>query len=354
MPKSKDTRVGSRPPTPFPELNAILERMVAGSREALGDNFVGGYLHGSFALGAADEHSDVDFVVVTREDLSPGQLQSLQTLHGELYRDPSPWGERLEGSYAPQALWRRRAAEPRDPPGEPRAADWADPGASGLGPEVYPFWFIGNGEDHLERSEHDNRDIPRWIVREHGVVLAGPNPRGLTDPVTAEMLRAEARTLIEVFARLAKEGDLLSTHLGQSFAAVATARALHTLDSGRVNSKAAAVTFAKHRLEPRFAALVERGWLERNERVPIEDLVHRPPDPDAVAATRELLEHAQREATRLADARALAERRIAAQRHGPADAHTWSGARGGRMGPPGGRGGWTPRPTRPGGRGRRG
>src|SRR5580692_8472279 len=158
MPKSRDSHGASRRPTPYPELNAVLARMVAGSREALGDNFVGAYLHGSFALGASDEHSDVDFIVVTREDLSSDQLQRLQTLHGELHGEASPWGERLEGSYAPQAIWRRRAAEPRDPPGEPRADDWADPGASGLHPEVYPFWFIGNGEDHLVRSEHDNRD----------------------------------------------------------------------------------------------------------------------------------------------------------------------------------------------------
>jgi hypothetical protein len=352
MPKSKNARAGSRRTTPYPELNTILERMVDGSRKALGDNFVGAYLHGSFALGDFDERSDVDFIVVTGEDLSPDQLQSLQTLHGELYREPSPWAERLEGSYAPQAIWRRRSAEPRDPPGESRPDDWADPGASGLHPEVYPFWFIGNGEDHLVRSEHDNRDIPRWIVREHGVVLAGPNPRGLTDPVTPEMLRAEARTLIDLFAKLASEGDLLKTHLGQSFAAVATARGLHTLESGRVNSKAAAVTFAKHRLEPRFAALVERGWLERKERVPIAAYVEQPANPEAAAATRELLQHAQGEAARLAEARALTERRIAAQRHGPADAHTWSGERG-RGGAPR-RGGWSPSVTRPGGRGRRG
>jgi hypothetical protein len=356
MPKSKGAHADHRRPTPYPDLNAILERMVDGSREALGDNFVGAYLHGSFALRGADERSDVDFIVVTREDLSLEQLEHLQTLHGELYRRPSPWAERLEGSYAPQAIWRRRAPEPRDPPGEPRADDWADPGASGLHPEVYPFWFIGNGEDHLVRSEHDNRDIPRWIVREHGVVLAGPNPRGLTDPVTADMLRAEARTLIDVFAKLATEGDLLKTHLHQSFAAVATARALHTLESGRVNSKAAAVTFAKHRLEPRFAVLVDRGWLERQDR-PTEPAataayVARPADPEAAAATLELVRHAQAESGRLAEARALIERRIAAQRHGPADAHTWNGERG-RGGAPR-RGGWSPSVTRPGGRGRRG
>ena len=355
MPKSKGHAAAAhRRPTPYPDLNAILERMVEGSREALGDNFVGAYLHGSFGLGDFDEHSDVDFIVVIRDDLAPDSpaLAKLQALHAELYPLASPWGERLEGSYAPQALWRRRTAEPRDPPGEPRAPDWADPGASGLHPEVYPFWFIGNGESTLVRSEHDNRQIPRWIMREHGVVLAGPNPRGLIDPVSAEALREEARTLMNLFARLAKEGDLLKTHLNQSFTALATARALHTLESGRVNSKAAAVAFAKHKLEPRFAAVVEASWLERKERVPIASLVGRPADPDAAAATLDLLDYAQAEADRLAEARAMIERRIAAQRHGPAGAHTWGDERG-RGGAPR-RGGWSPSVTRPGGRGRRG
>ncbi|HXQ11145.1 MAG TPA: nucleotidyltransferase domain-containing protein [Caulobacteraceae bacterium] len=356
MPKSKDAHAGSRRPTPYPELNALLERLVNGARAALGDNFVGAYLHGSFALGDADERSDVDFVIVTRQDLSPDALAALQALHAELHQLPNHWAMRLEGSYAPAAIIRRRSPEPRDPPGEPRPDNWTDPGASGLHPEVYPFWFIGNGRDKLVRSEHDNREIPRWILRERGVVLAGPNPRGLIEPVTAEMVRAEAQALIEIFAKLAVEGDLLKTHLFQCFAALAAARALHTIDTGRVNSKAAAVTFAKHRLEARFAALVERGWTEREER-PARDAdmgayVERPADPDAAAATLELLRYAQHEAARLAEARALVERRIAAQRHGPADAHTWSGERG-RGGAPR-RGGWSPSVTRPGGRGRRG
>jgi hypothetical protein len=359
MPKSKGARAALRRPTPYPELNAILERMVDGSRGALGDNFVGAYLHGSFALGDFDEHSDVDFIVVIRVDLGADSeaLAKLQALHHGLAHGPGPWADRLEGSYAPQAFWRRRSPEPRDPPGEPRHDDWADPGASGLHPEVYPFWFVGNAHDKLVRSEHDNRDIPRWIVREHGVVLAGPNPRSLLDLVSPEQLRAEARTLIDIFVKVATQGDLLASHWSQCFAAVAAARALHTLESGRVNSKAAAVAFARHRLEPRFAALVERGWQERNERPsePAAAKAHfeRPTDPEAAAATLDLLRHAQALGARVAEARTLVERRIASQQHGPPGARAWSGDRGGHGAGPR-RGGWTPPPTRPGGRGRRG
>jgi predicted nucleotidyltransferase len=352
MPKSN--RAHPRPPTPYLELNAILERMVDRSREALGDNFVGAYLHGSFALGDFDEHSDVDFIVITGEDLTPEQLAALQTLHGELYQLESPWAERLEGSYAPQAIWRRRSSEPRDPPGEPRPNDWEDPETAGdLGPEVYPFWFVGNGRDRLVRSEHDNREIPRWIVRERGVVLAGPSPRGLIDPVTPDAIRAEVRTLVDIFVK----ANLVKTHFHQCFTAVAVARALHSLETGRVNSKKAAVVFAKHRLDPRFAALVERGWAEREERPPSDKdmpaYVERPVDPNAAATTLDLLRHAQAVGARVAEAKALVERRIAAQRHGPQGAHTWSGDRGGHGSGPR-RGGWTPPPTRPGGRGRRG
>src|SRR5438874_13306026 len=52
--------------TPFDDLNQLLVELVAGAKEALGDSFCGAYLQGSFAVGDADAHSDVDFIVVTR------------------------------------------------------------------------------------------------------------------------------------------------------------------------------------------------------------------------------------------------------------------------------------------------
>ncbi len=44
--------------------------MVESVQAALGDNFVGAYLHGSFAVGDFDQHSDVDFIIVVRTTLS--------------------------------------------------------------------------------------------------------------------------------------------------------------------------------------------------------------------------------------------------------------------------------------------
>ncbi len=89
-------------PTLFPALNAVLDELVAGARAVLVGNFCGAYLVGSFAVGDADEHSDVDFIVATHRDLTELEQEGLQTLHRSLYELPAAWAQHLEGSYAPK------------------------------------------------------------------------------------------------------------------------------------------------------------------------------------------------------------------------------------------------------------
>jgi predicted nucleotidyltransferase len=60
-------------PTVFPDLNELLRELVARVESILGDNFVGAYLTGSFALGGADLHSDCDFLVVTKNRVTAEQ-----------------------------------------------------------------------------------------------------------------------------------------------------------------------------------------------------------------------------------------------------------------------------------------
>jgi predicted nucleotidyltransferase len=89
-------------PTVYPELNGVLDEFVASVRAILGENFCGAYLQGSFALGDADEHSDVDFIVATHHEVSDTQLAKLQAIHERLYGLESPWAQHLEGSYVPR------------------------------------------------------------------------------------------------------------------------------------------------------------------------------------------------------------------------------------------------------------
>jgi predicted nucleotidyltransferase len=65
-------------PTPDLNLNGLLRDFVTSVQSILGANFVAAYLQGSFAVGDWDEDSDVDFTVVTEQDVSDAAALALQ------------------------------------------------------------------------------------------------------------------------------------------------------------------------------------------------------------------------------------------------------------------------------------
>ena len=77
--------------TNYPGLKAVLGTLVADARSILGENFCGAYLQGSFALGEADEHSDVDFLIVTQDKIREEQFAHLQAMHKRIYALDVPW-----------------------------------------------------------------------------------------------------------------------------------------------------------------------------------------------------------------------------------------------------------------------
>lgn len=317
MLKSNGLRGPAREPTPFADLNAVLGHLVESVRAVLGDTFIGAYLHGTFAVGDADQHSDCDFVVVTRRDLEPKEIAALQSLHAAIHDLPyEPWRHRLEGSYAPAAIIRRLTAEPRDPPGEWRGPDWTDPGLSGSPPRVYPFVYLDHAAKVLVRSEHDNTQVVRWSLREKGVVLAGPDPRELIDPVTPEMLRAEVRGTMDL--ALAVDLEPMAMKAWQAFWVGLYCRMLHTLVTGSVWSKKASATWATAHLDPAWGPLIARAQaIKEGDRADAMS----PADPDEVAATRAFARHVVERADHEIRARELIAQRLAEKRggrHGPA------------------------------------
>ena len=281
-------------PTPYGELNAVLDHLLGGVRAALGDNFVGLYLQGSFAVGDASPGSDCDFLVVTARDLSPAELAALQTLHKAIHRLPCPhWRNQLEGSYAPAAILRRWSTTPRDPPGELRPDGWADPGLCGAPPKAYPFWYLDHGSDTLVRSEHDNTQVVRWCLREKGVTVAGPDIRELVDPVTPDMLRTEVRATMDL--GLAVDLQPMEMIAWQMFWVGLYARMLHTRVTGAVHSKKESLAWAAETLEPEWRGLLLRARARTKGDPDAAD----PADPEEVAATRAFAHHV----VRLADTR---------------------------------------------------
>ena len=250
--------------TPFEDLNQLLVELVVGAKEVLGDSFCGAYLQGSFAGGDADAHSDVDFIVVTEGDVAPEQQDELQALHQTLYALPTSWAQHLEGSYISREALRR-----------------LDPGRR-------PLLYLDNGATEFALDSHDNTVVVRWLLREHGVVLAGPDPRELVDPITADELRAEMRWALGLWQAWFRSADSISRR-ALAVAVLSHARILHTLAIGEVSSKRTAGEWALHALDPEWAPLIR--WALEDRPDPWTK-VREPADAVLLSRTRQFIDYA--------------------------------------------------------------
>lgn len=228
------------PPTHFPDLNAILDQLVSGVQAILSDNLIGVYLQGSFAVGDADQHSDVDFMVVIQQSLSAAEVIALQELHERIYDQPCDWAKHLEGSYFPRDLF-----------------CWGDPAHTKL-------WYLDNTSRVLEQSDHDNTLVVRWQAREHGISLAGPDIKTLINPIDPEDLRREVRAVMQDWGAEVISGRYsIDNRWAQPFAVISYCRMLQTLETGTIQSKLAAVRWGLEHLGPRWADLIQRAWADR-------------------------------------------------------------------------------------------
>lgn len=227
-------------PTPYPDVNALIDTLHQGARAALGHQFLGMYLHGSLAGGDFDpQRSDIDFAVVTRDGISPAQYDRLEAMHARIATGDLKWKQNYEGSYIPAAAIRRY-----------------DP-AQCLHPVIRCDGSFGLNE---HRSEWV---IQRHVLREHGIVVAGPLPETLIDPITSDDLRLATRRLLhEWWKPMLQRPVPLQDSEYQAYAVLTMCRALYTLQTGAVASKPWAAGWAKQNLGARWAPLIDvaRSW----------------------------------------------------------------------------------------------
>lgn len=227
-------------PTPFPELNIVLQNLVVRSSATLKENFFGAYLVGSFAIGDFDEHSDVDFVIVTNNEISDSELPLLQAMHAKIFDDGPKWARHLEGSYIPQA---RLKAQP---------------------PPYRDFYYIDNCGRQLNLSQHDDSLVMYWVLREKGICLSGPPPMSFVKPVSPTDLNDEIRaTMYKWGGELIAEPSKMKSRWYQSFAVISFCRMLQSLQTGTIESKLSGVRWGMKNLPEEWSELIEFSWQER-------------------------------------------------------------------------------------------
>ena len=234
MDGSQPPAEADRSPTQFPELNEILLELTERTMSILGANFVGAYLQGSFAVGDADIHSDCDFLIPVHSPVTAAQEAGLRALHDEFPTRREHWAQHLEGSYPLSSELRT---------------------LQGMGQK---WLYIDHGWRRMQWSTHCNTEVVRWSVRECGVTLTGPDPRTLVDEVPAAILQARMRDYVEEFLPELFTWIDFRIAWAQRYAVTTFCRILHTIETGRVTSKRAAMLWARDTLDPSWSGLIQQ------------------------------------------------------------------------------------------------
>jgi hypothetical protein len=224
--------------TPYPDINEVLNLLLTKTSAILGSQMVGMYLYGSLSSGDFNpQSSDIDFAVITETILEPKIVSALEKMHVEIWASGSKWASKLEGAYAPKSLIRRH-----NPVGPPC-------------PSVNEgrFYLAQLGSDWL---------IQRHIMRECGVILSGPGPKTLIDPVSPADIRQAVRGVLDEwwFPMLANP-SWLREHGSEyhAYTVISMCRALHALRHGDIVSKPAAAKWAQSEFNSQWNALIEKA-----------------------------------------------------------------------------------------------
>ena len=223
-------------PTPYHEVNLVLQTLLDNARAVLGDYFIGMYLYGSLASGDFDPgRSDIDFLVVTSEELPENLILDLKTMHTRIYESGPEWATKMSGAYIPiDAMRKYSPTSPSCP-------------------------LINKDEFLVARPDID------WVIHRHilytsGVVITGPPLQSIIDPVRPEQLQEAVLTLLRNnWTSLLHNTDIFLGAGHQPFVVLTMCRALYTWEHGAVVSKRLAAEWVREKSDRKWTKLINQA-----------------------------------------------------------------------------------------------
>jgi len=236
-------------PTPYPGVNTVIKLLLENVQSVLDTYFIGLYLHGSLAIGDFEPgRSDIDFCVVTTRELPLKLINGLEVVHKRIKESGLEWANKLEGSYLSKKTLRRYS------PGET------------------PHPHVDNIKFQVTRDERD-WVFNRHILREHGVVVAGPPIKPMIAPVNPDELReAVVLGLKEDWTSRLNDRQWAAPGAHQPYVVLTCCRALYTMKFGAITSKNVSAQWALTALDKEWTDLIQAAlkWSERDPHGDIE------------------------------------------------------------------------------------
>jgi len=242
-------------PTPYPDVNGVLHEFLVRIRAILGDSFTGMYLYGSLAQGDFNhESSDIDYIVISEREATDEQFAALGEMHARFRAGGSYWAEKIEAAYIQK--------DALNVPDSHSAA--------------YPQ--LEKGRDFARGPLEPGWPFQRYVLRNQGIVIAGPDPATLMAPVPPQELAEADMAIVRMWQQQSRSDpswlDWVRRRGEHRFFLVTLCRSLYRLEHGTLASKATAARWGQEALARRWAKLIARAFMHRggDEAVTDEEL----------------------------------------------------------------------------------
>jgi hypothetical protein len=250
------------PITGYPDVNDLLDDLLARLQTVLGQRLVGVYLYGSLVWGDFDPRSsDIDLVVATSPAIDDQIFGGLDQIQREIVEKYPHWAGRIEIAYvstdALQTFKRRPSTIAVISPGEPFHFKETDPG-----------WLMN-----------------WYMVQEQGRTLFGPAPTALIDPISQQEF---IQTVKQHALRWGEWVQESHNPPSQAYANLTMCRALYTCAHGVQVSKRKAAEWAAQQL-PERSGLIHNA-LEWRAAWRDDDVDHAATFPEAVRFVQFMIE----------------------------------------------------------------
>ena len=225
-------------PTPYDDINVLLEQLVSGIQRILGDRLVGIYLFGSLVTGDFDSiSSDIDLLAATSIDIDEREFNALLAMHQAFAAQHKDWDDRIEVLYLSitglKTFRTRRSQIAVICPGD-------------------PLHIKDAGIDWL---------INWYVVREKGIALSGPAPETLIEPIAKEEYIHAVQLYVEQWKEYAGESQ---PRRAQAYSILTMCRALYAVTYREPVSKKQAALWAQQAL-PEWSELIQNALKWRND-----------------------------------------------------------------------------------------
>lgn len=221
--------------TSYSDINELIKTLLNQIQTVLGEKLIGLYVFGSLATNDFEyDMSDIDLIAALRKNLNQEEFKMLQKMHTDIEVQYPYWKDRLEVGYLSLSHLKKPILN-------------------------CPMALISPGEPFHFKKAGNDWIINRYILREKGLALFGPEPKTLVDPIPRMLLMKAVKELMQEWREWIKNIEIIRPRKYQAYMILTMCRAYYLMKNQDFPSKRQAALWMSKKL-PQWAGLIQNAF----------------------------------------------------------------------------------------------